>query len=101
MASRNRAGRTVSPGRMAGVSRESSIRSVAAAIAASLASNSRARAPPVIVLPSLANKAEALLALSGATGQGSAMVSRFRRTVLTGTIARIVLGTGLALALGF
>lgn len=29
------------------------------------------------------------------------MVSRFRRTVLTGTIARIVLGTGLTLALGF
>jgi monofunctional glycosyltransferase len=49
----------------------------------------------------LANKAEALLARLGATGQGSAMVSRFRRTVLTGTIARIVLGTGLALALGF
>jgi monofunctional biosynthetic peptidoglycan transglycosylase len=49
----------------------------------------------------LANKAEALLARLGATGQGSAMVSRFRRTGLSGTIARIVLGAGLALALGF
>jgi monofunctional glycosyltransferase len=49
----------------------------------------------------LADKAEALLARLGATGQGSAMASRFRRTGLTGTIARIVLCTGLALALGF
>jgi monofunctional glycosyltransferase len=49
----------------------------------------------------LANKAEALLARLGATGQGSAMVSRFRRAGLTGTIARIVLCAGLALALGF
>jgi monofunctional biosynthetic peptidoglycan transglycosylase len=49
----------------------------------------------------LADKAEALLARLGATGQGSAMVSRFRRAGLTGTIARIVLGAGLALALGF
>jgi monofunctional glycosyltransferase len=49
----------------------------------------------------LANKAEALLARLGATGQGSAMASRFRRAGLIGTIARIVLGAGLALALGF
>jgi monofunctional glycosyltransferase len=48
----------------------------------------------------LANKAEALLARLGATGQGSAMVSRYRRTV-SGTIARIVLVAGLTLALGF
>jgi monofunctional glycosyltransferase len=48
----------------------------------------------------LADKAEALLARLGATGQGSVMVSRFRRAGLTGTIARVVLGAGLALALG-
>jgi monofunctional biosynthetic peptidoglycan transglycosylase len=49
----------------------------------------------------LANKAEALLARLGATGQGSAMVSRYRRTGLSRTFARIVLGAGLALTLGF
>jgi len=49
----------------------------------------------------LANKAEALLALLGATGQGSAMVSRFRRVGVIGTLARILLGAGVALALGF
>jgi monofunctional biosynthetic peptidoglycan transglycosylase len=49
----------------------------------------------------LANKAEALLARLGATGQGSVMASRLRQTSLTGTIARIVLCAGLALALGF
>jgi monofunctional biosynthetic peptidoglycan transglycosylase len=48
----------------------------------------------------LANKAEALLARLGATGQGSAMVSRSRRAGLFGTIARTVLCAGLALALG-
>jgi monofunctional glycosyltransferase len=42
-----------------------------------------------------------LLAPLGATGQGSAMVIRFRRRGLTGTIARIVFGAGLALAFGF
>jgi monofunctional biosynthetic peptidoglycan transglycosylase len=49
----------------------------------------------------LANKAEALLALLGATGQGSAMVSRFRPAGVIGTLARILLFAGVALALGF
>ncbi|MGQ0445014.1 MAG: monofunctional biosynthetic peptidoglycan transglycosylase [Beijerinckiaceae bacterium] len=48
----------------------------------------------------MTNKAEALLALLGATGQGSAMVTRFRRGGLIGTIARILLFAGAALALG-
>jgi monofunctional biosynthetic peptidoglycan transglycosylase len=49
----------------------------------------------------LADKAEPLLARYGTIGQGSAMVSKTRRTGLFGTIARIVLGAALALALGF
>jgi monofunctional biosynthetic peptidoglycan transglycosylase len=48
----------------------------------------------------LANKAEVLLARLGATGQGSAMVSSYRRTGLIGSIGRIVVGASLALALG-
>jgi monofunctional biosynthetic peptidoglycan transglycosylase len=42
-----------------------------------------------------------LLARLGATGQGSAMISRYRRTGLFATFVRIVLGAGLALTLGF
>ena len=42
-----------------------------------------------------------MLARLGAIGQGLAMATRSRRAGLTGTIARIVLCVGLALALGF